>query len=57
MGRGTGLDGRENRFYVDPACIPESIRDAKTVRLFVQGVSDNGQVLEWEECAFVDADV
>ena len=53
----TGLDGRENRFYVDPACIPESIRDAKTVRLFVQGVSDKGQVLEWEECAFVDVDV
>ena len=50
----TGLDGRENRFYVDPACLPSELKGAKGARFFVQGVTDRGQVMEWEDCAFVD---
>ncbi|RPD55087.1 hypothetical protein L226DRAFT_547812 [Lentinus tigrinus ALCF2SS1-7] len=50
----TGLDGRENRFYVDPACLPAEVEGAKGVRFYVQGVTDRGQVLEWEDCTFVD---
>ncbi|KAI0751806.1 glycosyl hydrolase family 85-domain-containing protein [Daedaleopsis nitida] len=50
----TGLDGRANRFYVDPPCLPAELQSARKVRFFVQGVTDRGQVLEWEDCAFVD---
>ncbi|KAI0637540.1 glycosyl hydrolase family 85-domain-containing protein [Trametes polyzona] len=50
----TGLDGRENRFYVDPACLPPEVATAKGVRFYVQGVTDRGRVLNWEDCAFVD---
>ncbi|KAH9853285.1 glycosyl hydrolase family 85-domain-containing protein [Lenzites betulinus] len=50
----TGLDGRGNRFYVDPACLPPEIAAAKAVRFYVQGVTDTGRVLRWEDCAFVD---
>ncbi|KAI0640580.1 glycosyl hydrolase family 85-domain-containing protein [Trametes meyenii] len=53
----TGLDGRENRFYVDPACLPPEVAGAKKARFYVQGVTDRGKVLEWEDCAFVDADI
>ncbi|KAI0352492.1 hypothetical protein OH77DRAFT_791955 [Trametes cingulata] len=50
----TGLDGRENRFYIDPACLPPEVSSAQAVRLYVQGVTDRGRVLEWEDCAFID---
>ncbi|KAI8984850.1 glycosyl hydrolase family 85-domain-containing protein [Trametes punicea] len=51
----TGLDGRENQFYVDPACLPSSVTDTeKAVRFYVQGVTDRGRVLDWKDCAFVD---
>ena len=52
----TGLDGRAGRFYVDPACVPEEVRDAKAVRFYVQGVTETGKVLDWEDCAFVDVE-
>ncbi|OJT04414.1 Cytosolic endo-beta-N-acetylglucosaminidase 2 [Trametes pubescens] len=50
----TGLDGRANRFYVDPVCLPSEVSGAKAVRFYVQGVTDRGRVLGWEDCAFVD---
>ncbi|RDX41228.1 hypothetical protein OH76DRAFT_1459242 [Lentinus brumalis] len=50
----TGLDGRANRFYVDPACLPAELESAKGARFYVQGVTDKGEVLEWEDCTFVD---
>lgn len=50
----TGYDGRANRFYVDPACIPDELKGAAGARFFVQGVTDKGKVLDWEDCAFVD---
>ncbi|TBU29158.1 glycosyl hydrolase family 85-domain-containing protein [Dichomitus squalens] len=52
----TGLDGRENRFFVDPVCLPGHLTGAKAARFYVQGVTDRGRVLEWEDCTFVDVD-
>lgn len=51
----TGLDGRANRFYVDWAVLPDAIKGMREARFYVQGVTDRGEVLEWEQCAFVDA--
>ena len=54
----TGLDGRANRFYVDRACLPADIAvrggGKGKGRFYVQGVTDRGRVLDWEDCAFVD---
>jgi mannosyl-glycoprotein endo-beta-N-acetylglucosaminidase len=51
----TGLDGRANRFYVDWAVLPDIIKGMKEMRFYVQGVTDRGEVMEWEQCAYVDA--
>lgn len=51
----TGLDGRANRFYVDWGVLPDAIKGLKEIRFFVQGVTDRGEVMEWEQCVFVDA--
>lgn len=50
----TGLDGRQNRFYVDPACLPAEVGSASAVRFYVQGVTERGMVLQWQDCVFVD---
>lgn len=50
----TGLDGRAQRFYVDPQCLPKSVGQAKSVRFLVQGVTGRGEVLKWEQCVFVN---
>ena len=50
----TGLDGRANRFYVDSTLLPKSVMDGKGLRFYVQGVTDKGDVLPWDMCAFVD---
>ncbi|GBE79054.1 glycoside hydrolase family 85 protein [Sparassis crispa] len=53
----TGLDGRENRFYVDSACLPLSATGACGIRFYVQGVTDWGLVLDWESSTFVDVKI
>ncbi|KAI0915545.1 hypothetical protein AcV5_003735 [Taiwanofungus camphoratus] len=50
----TGLDGMKNRFYIDPPCLPLSLSGARTIRFYVQGITDRGDLLEWGNCAFVD---
>ncbi|TFY67059.1 hypothetical protein EVJ58_g1869 [Rhodofomes roseus] len=50
----TGLDGRRNALRIDPACLPSTVSAAKTVRFYVQGVTDRGTVLTWDNCVFVD---
>lgn len=50
----TGLDGRANRFYVEPACLPAGCDEWAGIRFHVQGVTDRGEVLPWERCATVD---
>ncbi|KAH9936857.1 glycosyl hydrolase family 85-domain-containing protein [Epithele typhae] len=49
----TGLDGRGGWFYADSQCLPEALREADAVRYYVQGVTDKGRVLDWEDCVFV----
>ena len=51
----TGLDGRANRFYVDWGVLPDAIKGLKGIRFYVQGVTDRGEVMEWEQCVYVDA--
>jgi mannosyl-glycoprotein endo-beta-N-acetylglucosaminidase len=50
----TGLDGRANRFYIDSACLPSGFENIRTARFYVQGVTDRGVVLSWQDCVFVD---
>lgn len=51
----TGLDGRANRFYVDLALLPDVVEDSEEKRFYVQGVTDRGEVMEWERCVYADA--
>lgn len=50
----TGLDGKTNRFFVDPECLPDEFAGAQSARFLVQGVTDRGDLLGWDRCAFVD---
>ena len=50
----TGLDGRLERFYVDPACLPVEWKDAPGYRYYVQGITARGEILDWEHCVWVD---
>ena len=50
----TGLDGEARRFFVDPNCLPGDAADARGIRFLVQGVTDRGDVLKWDQCVFVD---
>ncbi|KIJ58847.1 glycoside hydrolase family 85 protein [Hydnomerulius pinastri MD-312] len=50
----TGLDGRANRFYVEPQCLPASVEGCSATRFYVQGVTSSGEVLGWDRCAYVD---
>jgi mannosyl-glycoprotein endo-beta-N-acetylglucosaminidase len=52
----TGLDGHANRFYVDPECLPGDINEKKEIRFYVQGVTERGEVMEWDQCVFVDVE-
>ncbi|KAF8548775.1 glycoside hydrolase family 85 protein [Imleria badia] len=50
----TGHDGRANRFYVEPACLPTGWDEWAGARFYIQGVTDHGDVLPWEKCATVE---
>ncbi len=50
----TGLDGRGQRFFIDEMVWPDGILGASKARLHVQGVTDHGEVLMWDRCAYVD---
>lgn len=50
----TGQDGRANRFYVEPACLPTGWDKWAGTRFYVQGVTDRGEVLPWDKCATVE---
>jgi mannosyl-glycoprotein endo-beta-N-acetylglucosaminidase len=53
----TGLDGRANRFFVDSNIWPDGILGASKAMLYVQGVTDHGDVLPWDRCASVTIDL
>lgn len=53
----TGWDGRENRFYVEDTMLPAGLVTGRgvNVRLYVQGVTDRGEIPSWVESVFVEA--
>ncbi|KAF9558384.1 glycoside hydrolase family 85 protein [Agrocybe pediades] len=50
----SGWDGQRNGFDVRPENLPFSVPRGGKVRFFVQGVNDCGEVMKWDNCAFVD---
>jgi len=50
----SGSDGQRNGFDVLPKNLPFAVDPATKVRFYIQGVRDNGEVLKWEKCAYVD---
>ncbi|TFK53325.1 hypothetical protein OE88DRAFT_1240919 [Heliocybe sulcata] len=50
----SGLDGQANRFLVDPGTLEGLSTEQSSCRFYVQGVTNGGDVLPWEQCAFVD---
>ncbi|KAG7089814.1 hypothetical protein E1B28_011463 [Marasmius oreades] len=52
-----GLGGRKNVFDVQRENLPPSVQGhgrKGRVRVYVQGVSETGEVMKWEQCAYVD---
>ncbi|KAF9266577.1 hypothetical protein L218DRAFT_956359 [Marasmius fiardii PR-910] len=55
-----GLDGRKNVFDVHQENLPPAVHvqgRKGRVRFYVQGVLNTGEVMKWEQCAFVEIDV
>ena len=54
----SGADGSVGKgrleFSFDRTQLPATLRDLTTLRVFVQGVLETGQVLSWENSAYVD---
>lgn len=50
----TGLDGRTNRFFVDGASLSDLPENTRAVRFYVQGVTERGSVIPWEDCVWTD---
>ena len=62
----SGMDGRRNMFGVPNGRLSfrkdidngnRGVNEKKKVRFYVQGVDEVGQVMKWEECAFVDCEL
>lgn len=51
----SGWDGQRNGFTVVRDNLPFQVPPARKVRLYVRGVSDRGVVMQWADCAYVDA--
>ncbi|KAJ7667092.1 glycosyl hydrolase family 85-domain-containing protein [Mycena rosella] len=50
----SGHDGRAHAFAVRHANLPFATAGVKTVAFFVQGVTDRGEVMRWDQCVFVN---
>ncbi|KAF8173793.1 hypothetical protein K438DRAFT_1850029 [Mycena galopus ATCC 62051] len=50
----SGYDGRANAFAVRQANLPFDLNGVKTVSFYVQGVTERGEVLRWDQCVFVN---
>ncbi|KAJ7911101.1 hypothetical protein B0H13DRAFT_2010538 [Mycena leptocephala] len=51
----SGYDGRAHAFAVRQGNLPFDFAGVKTVTFYVQGVTDRGEVLRWDQCVFVSA--
>ncbi|KAJ6615525.1 glycoside hydrolase family 85 protein [Mycena sp. CBHHK59/15] len=52
----SGYDGRANAFAVRQTNLP-FVDGVKMITFYVQGVTDRGEVLRWDQCVFVDVPV
>ncbi|KAJ7174428.1 glycosyl hydrolase family 85-domain-containing protein [Mycena filopes] len=50
----SGYEGRAHEFAVRQANLPFELAGVKTVTFLVQGVTDRGEILRWDQCVFVD---
>jgi len=53
----SGWDGQKFGFDVFSENLPFEAPPKHKVRFYVQGVTDRGEVLKWERCAFVDVPI
>ncbi|KAJ7226631.1 glycosyl hydrolase family 85-domain-containing protein [Mycena haematopus] len=51
----SGYDGRAHVFSVQQANLPFDLNRVRTISFYVQGVTDRGEVLRWDQCVFVNA--
>jgi len=49
----SGYDGIRNKLVVDWNALPAQLRE-RPLRVYVQGVTETGEILPWDRCAFVD---
>ncbi|KAJ7983052.1 glycoside hydrolase family 85 protein [Mycena polygramma] len=50
----SGYEGRAQAFAVRQANLPFDMVGVKTVTFYLQGVTDHGEVLRWDQCVIVD---
>jgi len=50
----SGSDGQRNGFDILTENLPLTVNTTTKIRFYVQGVKDCGEVLKWEQCAYVD---
>ncbi|KAJ7165604.1 glycoside hydrolase family 85 protein [Mycena crocata] len=50
----SGYDGRAHAFDVRQTNLPFVVSAGTMVTFYVQGVTDRGEVLRWDQCVFVD---
>ncbi|KAJ7031144.1 glycosyl hydrolase family 85-domain-containing protein [Mycena alexandri] len=50
----SGYEGRARAFVVRQANLPFELAGVKTVTFYVQGVTDRGEILRWDQCVFID---
>ena len=52
-----GWSGKKTAFSVLPQNLPFSVPAKGKIRFYVQGVTDRGEVMKWDRCAFVDVSI
>jgi len=51
----SGVDGFHDRLYIQRNGLPDALRQG-ALRVYVQGVTDQGDILDWSRCVFIDTD-
>ena len=50
----SGINGEGKSFNVLQENLPFTLTPSKKVRFYIQGLTDQGDVLPWNRCAYVD---
>ncbi|KLO08577.1 hypothetical protein SCHPADRAFT_858859 [Schizopora paradoxa] len=51
----SGLHGTRNKMVIDASVIPERLQKGP-LRVFIQGLTETGEILPWDRCVYVDID-